>query len=114
MPRTLHELFARRLEDKQWELLVLRGVDLRDLLRKARNEEPDPDLPPLSFGAEDEPILFPEGEDGDLEFALSSGQSLHLLGDVLPDLDDKTAEAIEAYRNPPQPEPEAESKAPES
>jgi len=93
----LHELFARRLDDRQWELLVLRGIDLRELVRRARSSGPDPDLPPLSFGADEEPVLFPEGEEGDLEFALSSGQSAHLLGDMSAEVDDVAEAAILAY-----------------
>ena len=94
----LHELFARRLEDRAFEILVLRGVDLRDLLRRARSSDPDPSLPPLAFGAEEEPVLFPEGEDGDLEFVLNAGQSAQLLGDVPLDVDEAIAKALGEYR----------------
>ncbi|MCA8943800.1 MAG: hypothetical protein KDB80_14655 [Planctomycetes bacterium] len=76
----LHELYARRLEDKPWELLVLRGVDLRDLLDKAEQQAHDPNLPPLSFGAHEEPVLFPEGQGADLDSTLSAHQVLSLLG----------------------------------
>ena len=76
----MHELFARRLDDRPWELLTLRGVDSRELLNRAQSSEPDPDLPPLAFGADEEPVLFPEGEEGDLDFVLSQGQVASLLG----------------------------------
>lgn len=94
----LHELLARRLEDRPWELLALRGVDLRDLLDRARSSEPDPELPPLAFGADEEPILYPEGEEGDLEFTLSAGQSAQLLGVMSPLVDEAVAEALAEYR----------------
>lgn len=93
----LHELFARRLEDRQWELLVLRGVDLRDLLHRAKSSEADPDLPALAFGADDEPILYPEGDEGDLEFALSAGQTSRLLGVMAPEVSEAVNEALESY-----------------
>lgn len=76
----LHELFARRLEDRAWELLSLRGVDLRELLEQAKRTTPNEDLPPLAYGATEEPVLFPEGEDGDLDYVLSRGQTASLLG----------------------------------
>lgn len=100
----LHEMFARRLEEQPWELLVLRGVDLHDLLSRARSSEPDPNLPPLAFGSEEEPVLFPEGEDGDLEFVLSLGQSSHLLGDVPALVDEAAEQALAAYRAAARPE----------
>ena len=93
----LHELFARRLEDRPWELLVLRGVDLPDLLRRARSTDPDPDLPPLAFGAEEEPVLFPEGEEGDLEFVMSVGQSAHQLGVFPPEVGEAATQALREY-----------------
>lgn len=94
----LHELLARRLEDRPWELLVLRGVDLRDLLERAKSSDPDPDLPPLAFGADEEPILYPEGDEGDLEFALSTGQAAALLGVLASSVDEAAREALEGYR----------------
>lgn len=75
----VHELFARRLETKPWELLIMRGVDLHGLLDMARKGSGE-DLPPLAYGASEEPILFPEGEDGDLENTLTPGQTRRLLG----------------------------------
>ena len=101
----LHELLARRLEDRPWELLVLRGVDLRDLLDRAKSSEPDPTLPPLAFGADEEPILYPEGDEGDLEFALSPGQSALLLGVMSEPVDEAAVEALQALRDS-NPEPE--------
>lgn len=93
----LHELFARRLEEKPWELLVLRGVDLRDLLEKARTTSLDEDLPPLAFGATEEPVLFPEGEEGDLDYILGQGQIRHLLGLLPTELIEAVEAEIESY-----------------
>ncbi len=76
----LHELFSRRLEEKAWELLVLRGVDLRSLLREAAKQHAVEDLPPLAFDAKEEPVLFPEGEREDLDSVLTAGQIQLLLG----------------------------------
>ncbi|MEM7199903.1 MAG: hypothetical protein AAF628_06535 [Planctomycetota bacterium] len=94
----LHELFARRLGDRPWELLELRGVSLQDLLARASRTEPDPDLPPLAFGASEEPVLFPEGEDGDLDFALSEGQIRSLAGASPPGVFDAFRVALDQYR----------------
>lgn len=76
----LHELFARRIEEKPYELLTLRGIDLRKILTEASRAPEPGELPPLSFGAKEEPVLFPEGEDIDLDFALAIGQIRNLLG----------------------------------
>jgi uncharacterized Zn finger protein len=76
----LHELFARRLEEKPWELLVLRGANPHELLQRARSTAPDEDLPPLAFAATEEPVLFPEAEAGDLDYALTVQQAGRLLG----------------------------------
>jgi uncharacterized Zn finger protein len=80
----LNELFARRLDEKPWELLVLRGIDLHALLAKVRHSEPDKDLPPLAFGAPEEPVLYPEAEGADLDGALTPAQVRWLLGEVSP------------------------------
>ncbi|MEQ1631187.1 MAG: hypothetical protein ABL997_02365 [Planctomycetota bacterium] len=80
----LNELFARRLDEKPWELLVLRGIDLHGLLAKVRQTGSDPDLPPLAFGAPEEPVLYPEAEGVDLDAALAPTQVRWLLGDVTP------------------------------
>jgi uncharacterized Zn finger protein len=93
----LHELFARRLDDRPWELLRLRGVLLADLLARAHSSAPDPDLPPLAFGASEEPVLFPEGEEGDLDFALSEGQVLSLLGLLPASVHQAVRSALEDY-----------------
>lgn len=78
----LHELFARRLDDKPYELLALRGVDLAGLLEQSGQAGQDL-LPALAYGATEEPVLFPEGEAGDLDYVLARGQIASLLG-VLP------------------------------
>jgi uncharacterized Zn finger protein len=80
----LNELFARRLDEKPWELLVLRGIDLHGLLAKVRQTGSDPDLPPLAFGAPEEPVLYPEAEGADLDAALGPTQVRWLLGDITP------------------------------
>src|SRR5690606_2414238 len=76
----LHELFARRLEERGYELLTLRGVDLRQILDQASRPPEPGELPPLAFGAREEPVLFPEGEDVELDVALTIGQVRDLLG----------------------------------
>lgn len=76
----LHELFARRLDERQYELLVLRGVDLRELLTQASKPVDLESLPPLAFGATEEPVLFPEGEGADLGSVLTKHQIMSLVG----------------------------------
>jgi uncharacterized Zn finger protein len=78
----LHELFARRLDEKPWELMLLRGIDLQGLLTKVRQTETDGDLPPLAYGVPEEPVLFPDAEDADLGQILSSAQVRWLTGEV--------------------------------
>jgi len=70
----LHELFARRLDERPWEILMLRGVDLQAMLAKVRQTEPDADLPPLAFGVPEEPVLYPDAEDADLGQCLTPPQ----------------------------------------
>lgn len=76
----LHELFARRLEERPWELITLRGIDLNALLAKARQTEPEPDHPPLPFGCSEEPVLYPDGEGADLDNVLTPTQVRWLVG----------------------------------
>ena len=78
----LNELFARRLDERPYEMLILRGIDLHDLLAKVKKTGIDPDLPPLAFGAPEEPVLYPEAEDADLDSTLSHAQIRWLLGQV--------------------------------
>jgi uncharacterized Zn finger protein len=78
----LHELFARRLDEKPWELLTLRGLDLHAMLAKVRQTALEQDVPPLAMGAPEEPVLYPEAEDADLENNLSPQQAAWLLGEV--------------------------------
>jgi hypothetical protein len=75
----LHELFARRLDERAWELLTLRGVDLRELLEKAARAPAEGELPPLSFGAKEEPVLFPEGSEREVDSSLAPGQIRYLV-----------------------------------
>lgn len=78
----LHELFARRLDEKPWELMMLRGIDLQAMLAKVHQTEPDGELPPLAYGVPEEPVLFPDAEDADLGQGLSSSQVRWFTGDV--------------------------------
>lgn len=78
----LHELFARRLDEKPWELMMLRGVDLHGLLAKVKQVEPDQELPPLAFGVPEEPVLYPDAEDADLDQQLGLGALRWLVGDL--------------------------------
>jgi len=75
----LHELFARRLDEKPWLLLQLRGGNVRVLLEKV-SAATRQDLPPLAFGTREEPVLFPEAGEGDLDNALTREQAGSLLG----------------------------------
>ncbi len=38
----------------------------------------------MAFGAPEEPVLYPEGEDGDLDSVLTAAQTAALLGDLSP------------------------------
>ena len=96
----LNELFARRLDEKPWELLVLRGIDLHGLLAKVRQQATDQDLPPLAFGAPEEPVLYPEAEGADLDTALSPTQVRWLLGDVSPRAVEAVKTRLEALMKP--------------
>ncbi len=91
----LHELFARRLDEKPYLLLALRGLDLHDLLARASTEQPDERHPALAYAAVEEPLLFPEGEEGDLEYVLTREQVARLLGLLPPDLVAAAAAAVE-------------------
>ena len=93
----LHELFARRLEEKPWELLVLRGVDLHQLFSLAQKSGSGEDLPPLAYGAHEEPVLYPEGEDGDLDYTLSSHQVAQLLGQGAARVEQAVVDSIDRY-----------------
>ena len=76
----LHELFARRLDEKPWDLLMLRGVDLHGLLDQIHKVPHEGDLPPLPFGAPEEPVLYPDAEDADLGQTLTRPQVRWLCG----------------------------------
>ena len=93
----LHELFARRLDERPWELLVMRGIDLPQLLEPAHRTSPDKSRPPLAYGAHEEPILFPEGEEGDLETILTKGQIGSLLGVASPQVEKHVHQALHDY-----------------
>jgi hypothetical protein len=91
-------LFARRLEEQAWQLLVLRGVPVRDLLEQSERRAAEGELPPLPFGAREEPILLPEGESGDLDEVLSAREIRSLLGAHQARTVGTVAEAIRRFR----------------
>ncbi|MCC6782497.1 MAG: SWIM zinc finger family protein [Planctomycetes bacterium] len=95
----LHEMFARRLDDRPWELLILRGVDFHNLL-EASSKPPDPtEMVQLAFGAREEPIMVPDGDGVELEPTLTSLQIRRLLA---ADQDGKlqhVLDAIDKYRD---------------
>jgi uncharacterized Zn finger protein len=97
----LHELFARRLDEKPYELLALRGVDLNALLQKVRQPGHDPDAPPLAFGAPEEPVLYPEAEDADLDATLGPQQVRWLLGTVPQPIVDAARRALDELAQKP-------------
>jgi uncharacterized Zn finger protein len=107
----LHELFARRLDEKPWELLMLRGVDLHGTLAKVKQAEVDIDLPPLAYGVPEEPVLYPDAEDADLDQSLGLQALRWLVGDVSPRAVAATLAALNGLSDEPQP-PEDETKPP--
>jgi len=100
----LNELFARRLDEKPWELLVLRGIDLHGLLAKVRQTSTEQDLPPLAFGAPEEPVLYPEAEGADLDAALAPTQVRWLLGDATPRAVEAVKKRLDALLQSPKKE----------
>lgn len=92
----LHELFARRLDEKPWEILLLRGVDLHALLAQVQQLTPADDLPALAFGVPEEPVLYPDAEDADLGQPLAAAQVRWFLGEVSPRLVDAVLQALDA------------------
>ena len=106
----LHELFARRLDEKPWELLMLRGVDLHSTLAKVKQIAPDTELQPLAYGVPEEPVLYPDAEDADLDQSLGLQALRWLVGDVSPRAVYATLEALNALSDEPPP-PEDETKA---
>jgi uncharacterized Zn finger protein len=103
----LHELFARRLDEKPWQLLQLRGGNVRELL--ARAAESQRDAPALAFGAPEEPILFPEAGDGDLDNALTREQSGSLMGSLATMLADAVDQMLRTLEATEQEEPPREA-----
>lgn len=97
----LHELFARRLDEKPWELLMLRGVDLHDTLTKVNQTEPDADLPALAYGVPEEPVLYPDAEDADLDQSLGTPALRWLVGDVSPRAVDAVLKALQTLDDAP-------------
>lgn len=91
----LHELFARRLDEKPWELLMLRGVDLHGTLAKVKQTEPDSELPPLAFGVPEEPVLYPDAEDADLDQSLGLQAMRWLVGDISQRTVDATLQSLQ-------------------
>ncbi|HLU40443.1 MAG TPA: hypothetical protein VK081_13750, partial [Planctomycetota bacterium] len=97
----LHELFARRLDERPWLLLQLRGGNVRTLLEKVA-EASRADLPPLAFGTREEPVLFPEAGDGDLDNALTREQTHSLLGTSAAAIYPAVDAMLRALEEPPQ------------
>ncbi len=92
----LHELFARRLDEKAYELLMLRGVDLHKLLTDVHAASAEGDLPPLPFGVPEEPVLYPDAEDADLGQCLSRPQVRWLIGEVSTRFSEAALDALDA------------------
>ncbi len=92
----LHELLARRLDEKPWLLLQLRGINVRELIEKAQSPTLRSDLPALAFQASEEPVLFPEAADGDLDGALNREQVASLVAPSARPLRDAVAAALAA------------------
>ena len=105
----LHELFGRRLDEKPWLLLQLRGGNVRDLIEKVTSAAKH-DHPALAFGSHEEPLLFPEAGDGDLDNALTREQTASLLGASTA----ATAAAVDAMLIALDQEPTAPSPTPAS
>jgi len=105
----LHELFARRLDERPWEILMLRGIDLQAMLAKVRQTEPDADLPPLAFGVPEEPVLYPDAEDADLGQVLTPAQVRWFTGSLSERCTDAALKALSALSltppAPPEPPP---------
>jgi uncharacterized Zn finger protein len=99
----LHELFARRLEERPWELLELRGIDLHALLAKVHQAGPDPEQPPLAFGCAEEPVLYPDSEDAELDNELQPAQVAWLQGTVSAGFVDAAMAALARLQSPPGP-----------
>lgn len=101
----LHELFARRLDEKPWELLMLRGVDLHSTLAQVKASVSEAELPPLAYGVPEEPVLYPDAEDADLDQSLGLQAHRWLVGDVSSRATQATFAALEALSaEPPAPE----------
>ncbi|MEZ5966562.1 MAG: hypothetical protein R3F56_22185 [Planctomycetota bacterium] len=107
----LHELFARRLDERPWQLLQLRGGNVRDLLEKAKSGARH-DLPALAFGASEEPVLFPEAGEGDLDNALTPEQTSSLLGGAGAALFPAVESMLTVLETPPAEEPTAPAESP--
>jgi uncharacterized Zn finger protein len=101
----LHELFARRLDEKPWEILMLRGVDLQAMLAKVHQTEPDADLPPLAFGVPEEPVLYPDAEDADLGQSLQPMQVRWFDGALAQRTVEATLKALDTLSLTPPPAP---------
>ncbi|MFY9341498.1 MAG: hypothetical protein WAT39_03335 [Planctomycetota bacterium] len=109
----LHELFARRLDERPWEILMLRGVDLQAMLSKVRQTEPDGELPPLAFGVPEEPVLYPDAEDADLGQTLTPVQVRWFTGVLAERCVESALKALaDLAAVPPPPPPQAAAPAP--
>lgn len=90
----LHELLARRLDEKPWLLLQVRGINVRELIEKAQAPSLRSDVPVLAFKALEEPVLFPEAADGDLDSALTREQAASLVNPASRPLQDAVARVL--------------------
>ena len=73
---------------------MLRGIDLQGLLTKVKQTEPDADLPPLAYGVPEEPVLYPDAEDADLDQSLGFTALRWLIGDLSPRAVEATLQAL--------------------
>ncbi len=108
----LHELFARRLDERPWEILLLRGVDLQAMLARVHQTEPDGDLPPLAFAVPEEPVLYPDAEDADLGQSLPPVQVRWFTGAVSQPCVDAALQALDKLSTEPPPAPKTAPAAP--
>ena len=81
--------------------LMLRGVDLHDTLTRVKQTEPDADLPPLAYEVPEEPVLYPDAEDADLDQSLGSAALRWLVGDVSPRAVEASLQALSALSSEP-------------
>jgi hypothetical protein len=72
----------------------LRGIDVHTLMAKVSQQSHDQDLPPLAFGCAEEPVLYPDSEDAELDNELAAPQVAWLQGNVSPRFVDAAVAAL--------------------